>query len=220
MIFMKTTSDYLKELLLLLISLVPLIYLLVMGNKIPDEVPIHWNAAGEIDNYGSKFFPVYMNLGLYVLLTIVPLLDKRLREKTSFKELFFRLKLVMFLFFSMINCCIFYIASGNDLDMVQVIIIGILILFAMLGNYLINVRQNWFIGIRTPWTMQNEEVWKRTHRLGGKLWFYMSLGMLALTFIIDLKQLPILFFTALMVMVVVPIVYSYVIFKQQKKEEH
>jgi uncharacterized membrane protein len=154
------------------------------------------------------------------LLTIVPLLDKRLREKTSFKGLFFRLKLVMFLFFSMINCCIFYIASGNDLDMVQVIIIGILILFAMLGNYLINVRQNWFIGIRTPWTMQNEEVWKRTHRLGGKLWFYMSLGMLALTFIIDLKQLPILFFAALMVMVVVPIVYSFVIFKQQKKIEH
>jgi uncharacterized membrane protein len=93
--------------------------------------------------------------------------------------------------------------------------IGILI--ALLGNYFQSIRPNYFIGIRTPWTLENETVWKKTHRLGGRLWFGGGLIIIILTLILgNNKAIAITFTSIIAILVIVPIVYSYFEFLKQK----
>jgi uncharacterized membrane protein len=88
----------------------------------------------------------------------------------------------------------------------------------MLGNYFQTVRPNYFIGIRTPWTLENEQTWKKTHRLGGRLWMAGGILIVFISFIIRSNNaLAITFAIILSVMVIVPIVYSYIEFQKEKK---
>jgi uncharacterized membrane protein len=90
-------------------------------------------------------------------------------------------------------------------------------LFAMLGNYFQTVRPNYFIGIRTPWTLENEQVWKNTHRLGGRLWIVGGFLIAILAFFINNNHLfSIIFGVIISLIVIVPVVFSYTEFKKEK----
>ena len=94
-------------------------------------------------------------------------------------------------------------------------IIGLL--FAFLGNYFKTIKPNYFIGIRTPWTLENEEVWRKTHLLGGKMWFVGGLIM-ALTFVLPESLSLYVFLGITAIISVIPIVYSYLEFKKIKNQ--
>ena len=94
-------------------------------------------------------------------------------------------------------------------------IIGLL--FAFLGNYFKTIKPNYFIGIKTPWTLENEEVWKKTHIIGGKLWFVGGL-LMALTFLLPNEMQLYTFLGITAVITIVPIVYSYLEFKKIKNQ--
>ena len=169
---MKTTVQ--SELPLITIILVPFIYLAYVWEKLPEKVPMHWNMEGEIDRYGDKseliLIPLLLPLLIYVLFTIIPKIDPKDKLKYMGKK-YTVLKTVLTVFMSALSMMIIYAAMNESFYNPNYILLLIGVLFAILGNYFKTLRANYFIGIKTPWTLENETVWKETHKLAGKIWF-------------------------------------------------
>lgn len=180
-----------RELPLWAMISLPFIYLAYCWNDLPERVPIHWNIDGEVDNWSTKamlwLVPILLPLLLYVIFLFVKQFDPKKRiEKMGSK--FYTLRFVLIAIFSVLALYIIY-ASGNGGKTLNtnmlLVIIGVL--FATLGNFLKTIQPNYFIGIRTPWTLENEDIWKATHLLGGKLFFIGGILIVLLALLTDSK---------------------------------
>lgn len=207
-----------KELPYILLALIPFIYLAFIWNNLPETVPMHWNGKGEIDRYGSKnelWGIVAMLSGLgYFLFLIIPKIDPRGKLEKMGNKLD-NLRLILALFMSAMATYIIYSVQQTESKPTLIFtLIGLL--FACLGNYFKTIKPNYFIGIRTPWTLENEEVWKKTHLFGGKLWFIGGLLIFILSLIIPNDISAYLMISVTIFISVVPIIYSYLEFKKLK----
>lgn len=175
--FMKNTSKYTELLIIALIS-IPVIYLLSIWTELPQRVPMHWNAAGEIDRYGDKNELVglllMINLPLYFILKYAPKIDPK--KKISEAQLA-GLRIVMHLFMAVLALFILYSTKQAELSSPFGIVSLVGLLFAALGWYFGRLKPNYFIGIKTPWTLESEEVWNRTHKASGPVWMVGGLLM-------------------------------------------
>ena len=208
---MKTNLQ--KELPLIIIVLIPFLYLAYVWNSLPEKVPLHWNIEGEIDRYGDKseliLIPLLLPLLIYVLFTIIPKIDPKGKIKNMGNK-YTILKTIMTLFMSVLSMIIIYIALNETFYNPNYIVLLIGILFAILGNYFKTLRANYFIGIKTPWTLENETVWKETHKLAGKLWFAGGLIIVLSSILLDKKTNFTLFAIITVLITVIPVVYSYI----------
>ena len=208
-----------KEFPFLAIALIPFAYLIYIWNRLPEKVPMHWNGAGEIDRYGDKkelLVMLFMLVGItYFVFLIIPSIDPKQKLQNMGNKLN-NLRMILTLFMSGLAVFILYSVQQKTSNPSFVLaIIGLL--FAFLGNYFKTIKPNYFIGIKTPWTLENEEVWKKTHQLGGKLWFVGGL-LMALTFVLPNKIQFYTFMGIVAVITIVPIVYSYLEFKKIKNQ--
>ena len=186
---MKNKLNWLEAALLI----TPFLVLATYWNKLPVLVPVHWNIHGEIDGWASKPFglmivPVTMLL-LSALLRFLSWIDPKLRrapaDDTRMPAVLRILRLVFAIFFT----GIFYLqiggVFGRVLDGRRFLLLNSLLLFAVMGNYLGNLRPNYFLGIRTPWTLDSPETWRATHRLGGRLMFFGAIFLILLQFFLN-----------------------------------
>lgn len=205
--------------LLLILMLAPMLYLAYTWSSIPDTVPLHWNWKGEADNYGSKNVLFWTVLGLnsfiYVLLLVLPKIAARKQELEAMGAKYMRLRLVLQLFVAALSSVIIMMSSGQAPANPAILLGGCFILFMLLfGNYTGSIRPNYFIGIRTPWTLQSDEVWRKTHRLAGRL--LIAAALIGLVFLLLLPSswgmlgVIILMLAALFV----PVVYSFFLFRK------
>lgn len=182
---------------------------------LPAMVPGHWNIHGEIDRYYPKsfgaFFPPVMAVGLYLMMLLLPLIDPRRDNYQRFAGAYTFLRWGLVIFFTVIYGISILAALGYNLDVGLLVKGMVAVLFIVIGNFMGQFRHNYFVGIKTPWTLANEEVWQRTHRLAGRIWVVCGLICLAVS-PVESAWGAAVFFAALMVMVIVPIVYSYIIF--------
>ncbi|MGB1211538.1 MAG: SdpI family protein [Lacinutrix venerupis] len=208
-----------KELPIILIVLIPFIYLAFIWNVLPEQVPIHWNANGEIDGWGSKatllIIPFILPVLIYVILSLVPKIDPKQKIEATSKK-FYNIKLLLTLFMSILALFILYSSKSQSFTNPNIIIMLIGLLYVILGNYMKTIKTNYFIGIRTPWTLENDIVWKKTHKLAGKYWFIGGLLVILLGFILEPKPNMVSFIIITTIITIIPVVYSYVIFKQLK----
>lgn len=209
-----------KELPIVGIALLPLVYLGSVWNSLPENVPIHWNLEGEIDNWGSKYTLIglvfLMPILTYILMLVVPKIDpkKRIEAMGGKYEQF---KFIVVAFMSVLSIFIIYISKNQKLSSPSIIFVLLGILFVSLGNYFKVLKQNYFIGIKTPWTLENEEVWKLTHLLAGKMWVIGGLVVVILSLLLP-ENINFYFFMSITAIIsIVPIVYSYFIYKKLKK---
>lgn len=208
-----------KEIPFIAVALLPFVYLAYIWNELPKEVPMHWNASGEIDRWGDKselFMMLFMLTGItYFVFLIIPYIDPKQKLQNMGNKLN-NLRLILGLFMSALAIYILYSVQQKTSNPVLIFpLIGLL--FAFLGNYFKTIKPNYFIGIRTPWTLENEEVWKKTHLMGGKLWFVGGL-LMALTFVLPNEIQLYTFLGITIVISIVPIVYSYLEFKKIKNQ--
>lgn len=199
------------------IMLGTLVFGMVIYPQLPEQVPIHWNAAGEVDGYGSRFMGALglplMNLGLALLLKFVPAIDPKRQNYEKFKPFYQIFIWIFVLFMTGLYFLTIAWALGYRPSIALFTKLGMGIMFMVLGNYLGKVRPNWFFGIRTPWTIENEEVWLRTHRLGGPLMFGAGLITVFLAFF----EHPSSFFLVMAVIMLaslIPTVYSYWLYQR------
>lgn len=151
-------------------------------------IPVHWNWRGEIDRYGGKWEGLALlpliTLGLALLLYVLPYLDPRgdnvLRSAQAYRAIW----VILLLFFLGFHTVLMLNLLGYGISINGVLLPGLGLLFMALGNIMGKLRRNYFMGIRTPWTLDNDLVWNRTHRLGGKLMFVAgALTLLAALFL-------------------------------------
>jgi len=213
-------NKHIKESVLWVLILLPYLYLATLWQALPDKVPTHFNYEGVADGWSGKNFILFIPTGLgafmYLLMLALPYIDpkKKLRDMG---EKYTSLRFMFTIFFSMLSFYLLYVTKEGSMKHPNLLIAIIGILFAMLGNYFQAIRPNYFIGIRTPWTLENEEVWKKTHHLAGRLWMVSGILITILSFIISSNlTLIIVFLSMVVVMVLVPVVFSYTAFKKLK----
>ncbi|MGV7107249.1 SdpI family protein [Flavobacterium sp. U410] len=207
-----------KEIPFILIALIPFVYLASIWNQLPETIPMHWNASGEIDRYGSKnglWLTTFMMAGLgYFLFLVLPKVDPKGKLNNMGNKLN-HLRFALSIFMSALAAFIIYSTKQSESKPTFIfILIGLL--FTILGNYFKTIKPNYFIGIRTPWTLENEDVWKKTHLLGGKLWFTGGLLIILFSLLLPENLSLYLFLGVTIIISAVPIVYSYLEFKKSK----
>lgn len=150
--------------------------------RLPDRVPTHWNWHGQIDGYGSRLvatvvLPLVL-LGMWGLLRVLPKIDPRVENYAKFEPTY---DLVVNCALTVLALAHFAILSkvfGIPISMMRLVPAAVAVLLIVVGNALPRVRPNWWFGIRTPWTLSNDRVWERTHRVSG--YVFVALGVLAL----------------------------------------
>jgi len=163
-------KSYLVIIVLILISFGLGIYLYP---QMPDEMASHWNIKGEADGYMSKFWGLFLMpiilLGLFLLFILIPKIDPLKANIAKFRKYFdgFMVLIMVFLFYIYLLSIAWNL--GKRFDMSQMMVPALGILFYYCGILVENAKRNWFIGIRTPWTLSSEKVWEKTHKIGGKL---------------------------------------------------
>lgn len=210
-------TSFKSEWPLLLVVAIPFVYLAVIWNDLPERVPLHWNLQGEADRWGSRAelwaVPTVTTLLVYVIFLIVPLIDpkKRLAEMGA---KYARLKFLMVGAMAALALVILHMTrSGGSVSTTPIlVVVGLLV--AVLGNYMKTVRPNYFIGIRTPWTLESPEVWSKTHLLAGKLWFLGGLLMVAAALLLEGSARFGFVLGIGLTISLIPVIYSFMVYRR------
>lgn len=195
-----------------ILTLLPILAGVVLWNQLPEQMPTHWNAAGEVDGWSSKPFAVF---GLPLILVAAQWLcvlatttdPKRQNHSEKIYHLVFWIMPVL----SIVLHAITYLTVlgvGVRIEMVMPIFMGLL--FVIIGNYLPKCKQSYTIGIKIPWTLNNEENWNKTHRLAGWVWVIGGIAIMLTGFFGGFVA----FFVITLVMVLVPTIYSYLLHRK------
>jgi uncharacterized membrane protein len=202
----------LRELVIVVLTVLPVIYLFVNWNLLPESMPIHFDAKGTPNGYGSRWVYFFLPVGLYVMMLVLPKIDPRKANYALFEGSYYKIRLIMAIFFGLINAMVIWSVLNESNAMQKFLPLTIFLLLMMMGNYLGNLRPNYFVGFKVPWTLNSDEVWIRTHRLAGKLWFWSSLAGMILYFVVPKPEW--VFVPLLLIIVLVPTVYAYVIYQK------
>lgn len=207
-----------KELVILLLVAIPLLYLGNIWDNLPQEVPLHWNSSGEIDRIGDKIELLWINLLLnipvYIVLLVVPIIDPKKKIKFNSKG-YFQIRLLLQFFMAALSVFIIHATLIENLGSPNLLFVLIGLLFMGLGFIFNSIKSNYFIGIRTPWTLEDSENWKKTHHLAAKVW---KLGgaLIVLSSIVFTKESYfVVFINLTLLMAFIPIIYSFWYFKQK-----
>ena len=200
-----------KEWFVLLVLLLPFAASAVLWSQLPERVPIHFNAQGEVNGWGPKWMNAFLlpaiGVGMYLLLLVTPLLDPKKKIANPQKAMS-AIRITIAIFFVGVYALLMAKSLDVKIDMQVWLPAGTGLFFLVFGNYMGAIKHNYFIGIRTPWTLESAEVWKKTHRLGGKVFVVGGLLMLLSAFVPGLNEPH--FLTALIVVsAVIPAGYSW-----------
>lgn len=205
-----------KNLKILIITsvviLLPVLAGVVLWDTLPEQIPTHWNAAGEIDGWSSKPFAIFglplMMLAMHWLCVLVTAADPK---KANHSNKLIHLVLWIIPIISVALFVLSYVAAlGTEvrMEMVMPLLVGLVL--TIVGNYLPKCKQSYTIGIKIPWTLHSEENWNRTHRFAGRLWLVCGLGIMLIAFVGGFW----FFLPIVLVMVLAPTVYSYLLHRK------
>jgi len=190
----------------------------VLHPYLPERIPSHWNIKGEVDAYSSRFWGAFglplLAAGIYLLMTFLPAIDPRRENYKKFAGAYRLIKFALVFFMCGLYLLVIFSALGYRLPVDRLVAAAVSLLILVFGSLMGQLQHNYFVGIKTPWTLASENVWQKTHRLGGRLWVIAGLvGLLASPIggITSGVVLALSLGTAL----IVPIVYSYVEFRRQ-----
>lgn len=206
------------------VILAPAVYLWTKWSRLPEQVPVHYNLEGQADRIGSRselLTAVLVLTGMNVLvLVFLPRIYKIDPRKTAADNKS-RLNGIAFATVILLSLVTFVIVDNAGVHKINFqfkwIIAAISAFWCVMGNYMYNIKPNYFAGIRLPWTLNNEENWRLTHRLAGKLWFAGGLLSILLAFLLPEVVGGIAFAIIAFITVVIPAVYSYRIYARSRE---
>ena len=205
-----------KNLKLLIITsiviLLPIVAGLILWDQLPAQMPTHWNAVGEVDGWSSKPFAVFVLPLIMVAAQWLCMLGTAADpKKNNHSEKVLHMVLWIVPALSVVLHAVTYAtALGHAVPMEVVMPILIGLMFTIIGNYMPKCKQNYTIGIKIPWTLDNEENWNKTHRLAGFVWVICGVAIMLTGFLGSFW----IFLPIALIMVIVPIVYSYLLHKK------
>jgi len=191
-------------------------------DSLPERVPTHWDIHGEPDAFSpkEKILPTFLLMPgmMVVLLLLTPLLAwlSPLKFKVDeFRDTYGYVMMLVVGLMGYLHVVILLASMGHHAYLTRLLFGGIFLFFALLGNVLGKVRRNFWMGVRTPWTLASDHVWIQTHRLAA--WLFVGVGLLG--FVAVMLGAPLVVcFVAIMVAALVPVVYSLVLYKRLERE--
>ncbi len=205
--------------LIIAVLIAPFLYAALVWDQLPAQIATHFDMEGRVNGTQQKVTFLLLMAGLqvllYALLRFVPGAGVYSNNQTGN---YHWLRLVVTLFLSGVIAWIIYTATqpGTTQNTTPILLMAMALL-AAIGNYMTTVRPNFFVGIRTPWTLMNETVWRKTHQLAGRVWVGGSIvGAILLLVVPNAWQLAVLL-SVVGVLVIIPTVYSYIVFRQEKR---
>ena len=194
------------------IILLPIAAGLIFWNQLPESMPTHWNVNGDVDGYSSKVFVVFglplMMLAFQWICVLATNADPK-KEKHPQKVLHLVFWLIPIINVGL-SIATYLAALGQEVRMEVVAPVVLGFVFIIIGNYLPKCKQNYTIGIKIPWTLNSEENWNKTHRFAGMLWVIGGTAIMCTSFFGGFF----LFFGIVLVMTLIPFIYSYVLYKK------
>lgn len=192
---------------------------LLLWNRLPDPMPGHWNAAGEIDGYISKFWGVFLvpiiSIALTGLFLIIPRIDPLKANIAQFRAAFNWFIVVFMAYMLYVYALTLVAALGTPFNMTLMLLPAVGLLFIGVGYLMSGAKRNFFIGIRTPWTLSSDTVWDKTHKLGSRLFMLGGVVTILCAFLGESGIWIML--VAMLGASFVPIVYSYVLYQREIK---
>lgn len=201
-----------------IIFAVTLLIGLISYSYLPEQIPMHFDVAGNIDSYGGRIFiflEPFVVLAMIVIAEVARNVDPKKNAYNKFNKQYYMIFFLVSLL--MLGVQLYTIAVSLNIKVINIsmimpFVMGVL--FTVIGNSMPKFKQNFYAGIRTSWTLSDEEVWFKTHRLGGKIWFLGGILMMISAILPDYLKTKI-FFGTIMIMTLVPMIYSYVIYKRK-----
>jgi uncharacterized membrane protein len=192
---------------------------LIFYNRLPENVPMHWNVYGQIDSFSPKFpgafFIPLMEIFMTLVFVFLPKFDPKKENYAKFNKAYTVFMFVMVVFFTAIQLVILGVSMGADfikVDTIVKLLVGLLIL--IIGNLMPKLKHNYFMGIKTPWTLSSESVWLKTHRHGGVVWFAAGVLMVLLAFIPGQISAA-AYFSITIIAALEPILYSFLCYRKE-----
>jgi uncharacterized membrane protein len=208
-----------------LTMLVPAIYLALIWKHIPQTVPVHFDLNGNIDRYGTKkellvlvLSLTFVNAIVYLIIANIYKIDPKkyaAQNKLRMQRMAFYVSLYLSAIWMML---IYEIANNKTSITMKFVFIAMGLLFALLGNNMYNIKPNYFAGIRLPWTLENEENWRKTHQFAGRLWFFGGLCFAFTVLLLNNQWAGYTGAVVLTVLILIPIFYSYKLYRNQTKK--
>ena len=191
----------------------------VLYPGMPENFASHWNIQGEANGYSSKMFGVFFLPALSTIILgfflLIPKIDPLGKNIEGFRKYYDMLVLLVIGFMSYLYLLTLLWNTGHTFDMVQMLAPAFGVLFYCLGILLGNAKRNWFVGIRTPWTLSSDVVWDKTHKMGGKL--FKAAGVVAFLGVLVPAYALLLVIVPVIAVAVYTFVYSYFEFVKQSK---
>ena len=198
-----------------IISIIASILILITFNilfydKMPAELPTHWNFQGQADDYSSKFDAMVLTHGFLVVMNIFAcfMLDNDPRNKKQKNFLMTLSKLAMPAIMIVVYTVTVMVGLGRDVNVSVIIPLFVGLLFIAIGNYLPKTKRNYTMGIKLPWTLNSDENWRRTHRLGGICFIIIGISLIVSVFL----KSEIVFLVPLILGGIIPAFYSYYLY--------
>jgi len=190
---------------------------LLLTNQLPDPMPSHWNAAGEVDGYMSKFWGIWlmplMTLGITLLLAVIPAIDPLKANIEKFRNLYNAFIIGFVAYMLYIYGLTLAAALGYQFNMTYMLMPAVGLLFIGISFLIENAKRNFFIGIRTPWTLVSDSVWEKTHKLGAQT-FRIGGALVIVSAFLGENGFWLLM-VSLLFAALVPVVYSYIAWRQE-----
>jgi len=201
---------------MIILILISMIATFFIYSSLPEKIPMHWNIKGEINSYGDKsfvWFTALLPLVIYLLMIYVPEIDPKRESYKKHKKAYEILMNILVPFFIVVHWITIFSALGHQVSVGRIIPIVVGILFIVIGNYMGQIRPNYTFGIKIPWTLANETVWKKTHRVGSFA-FILSGLIFIIAGIINKPFSFILAISSIFVALIYTGVYSYLEYKK------
>jgi len=186
--------------------------------QMPEQMASHWNINGQVDGYTGKgvgvFFMPILSLAMFFLFVFLPKLDPMKQNYKAFINEYNALIALLIGFFYYIYLLTMGFNLGYEFDFTRFLSPAFGILFYFLGVVIQKAKQNWFVGIRTPWTLSSERVWEKTHKISGDL--FKAAGIVALLGVV-LPQMLLASVAVILASAIFGVVFSYIEFNKEKK---
>lgn len=203
----------------ILILLTSMLVSVFSYSSLPSRVASHWNIQGQVDGWASRefhviFFPALM-IGVYLLMNLIPRFDPKKERYQQFASVYLLIRNLIISVFGIIFLAATAYNLGHNINISVVTASAIGALMLIMGNYFGKLKRNWFIGIRTPWTLSSENSWNKTHRLGGKIFMIWGILLIITPWLSPQYAL----FTLFGLLIAIPFlfIYSYSVYKKDKK---
>ncbi len=207
-----------------IIMAIPWIYLAFIWSDLPQTIPTHFGIKGTPDAFGPKsdvfLLPVLFSLiaiPMYFLLRNIYKIDPKRKYSATTSAVLSKIAVVMVILLCAVALFVLYWTLHGKVEGMPIFFCGISLFLAYMGNLMHSIKPNYFAGFRLPWTLENEDNWRKTHQLASKLWFIGGLVLAVISLILPLQALIIVFIGSVSVMVVIPAIYSYNLYRESLK---